>query len=1286
MYSVTVFPGTVDRTYHPLPFRSLLCILIILVLALAAPVSAAVYTLNPGDSIQTAINSAGSGDTIILNPGIYNQHDILVLKNIIIQANTSAGGSAADTIIDAESAGRIFNSSWGYSLAIDNLTLRNGYMIGYGGAIYSDSSSTVNVTSSTFSNCSATAGGAIYADGTAVKVTSSSFSNCSAVAGGAIYAYTGTFSIISSTFSNCSAQYGGAIYATNGDILTIKSSTFSNCSAQYGGAIYAYSGSYVTITSSTFSNCSTTYEGGAIHADGTVYVTSSSFSNCSATNAGGAIYAYTYSSTVTITTSTFSNCSAAYGGAIYALEGSFLPISSSTFSNCSATSGNGGAIYTTSSSTVTVTSSTFSNCAADYGGAIYSSSSTATIHFSRIYNDTGTAVYNDIGTVDAADNWWGTNTDPSGSTYGGVTVSPWLVLNITATPSMINTAQTSVIRINITNNSAGSDTTSGGIFVPDGIPVAFALTSGTGSVLPQAGNITSGANTTTFTPEGAGTSTISAMVDGETVSTDITVRSPFHTLNPGDSIQQNITDASDGDTIILNPGIYNEHDITIDKSIIIQANMSAGGSAADTIIDGMSTGRIFNTSWGNYLAIDNLTLRNGHISGKGGAIYSDSAPTLTITSSTFFNCTADSGGAIYALQSHTIPLTITSSTFSNCSADYGGAIYADYSTITFSSSTFSNCSAKYNGGAIGANYASDITITSSTFSNCSATNGGAIFSGDSTTITSSTFSNCSTTSGNGGAIYSGTGTTNIISSTFSYCSAWSGGAIQAEAATITVSSSTFSSCTAVMGGAILANIGSTVTITSSTFSNCSTTGGSGGAIYINTAPITITSSTFSNCSTTGGSGSAIYSDSGTVTVTSSNFSNCLAANDGVIYVELGTVTIHFSRIYNNTGTAVYNNGGTVDAANNWWGTNADPSGYTSGGVTVSPWLVLNITATPPYIMPTQTSAIRVNLTNNSAGTDTTSGGVFVPDGIPVAFAVTGGTGSVLPQAGNITSGANTTSFTPAGAGTSTVSATVDGVTVSTGITVTSPAVASKAGIFRNGLWFLDSSGNGWWDGPVTDRKYPAFGTTGDIPVAGDWNNDGIAEIGVFRNGAWFLDYSGNGWWDGPVTDRKYSAFGTTGDVPVAGNWSGDGKTEIGVFRNGAWYLDYNGNGWWDGPVTDIKYPAFGTTGDAPVAGDWNNDKVSEIGVFRNGAWYLDYSGNGWWDGPVTDLKYPAFGTTGDLPLAGDWNHDGISEIGVFRNGVWYLDFSGNGWWDGPVTDLKYPAFGTTGDKPVAGKW
>ncbi|MCK9581054.1 MAG: hypothetical protein M0Q92_11510, partial [Methanoregula sp.] len=154
-----------------------------------------------------------------------------------------------------------------------------------------------------------------------------------------------------------------------------------------------------------------------------------------------------------------------------------------------------------------------------------------------------------------------------------------------------------------------------------------------------------------------------------------------HTLNPGDSIEQNITGAAPGDTLILNPGVYSENGITVDRNIRIQANTSYSGNAANTILDG-GNARIMLVDSGSALTIDNLTLRNGNAGGvNGGAIY-NSAGTLTITSSTFFNCSATThGGAIYNFAG---TLTITSSTFSNCSATYGGAIYnsASSSTLT----------------------------------------------------------------------------------------------------------------------------------------------------------------------------------------------------------------------------------------------------------------------------------------------------------------------------------------------------------------------------------------------------------------------------------------------------------------------------------------------------------------------------------------------------------------------------------------------------------------------------
>ena len=190
------------------------------------------------------------------------------------------------------------------------------------------------------------------------------------------------------------------------------------------------------------------------------------------------------------------------------------------------------------------------------------------------------------------------------------------------------------------------------------------------------------------------------------------------------------------------------------------------------------------------------------------------------------------------------------------------------------------------------------------------------------------------------------------------------------------------------------------------------------------------------------------------------------------------------------------------------------------------------------------------------------------------------------------------------------------------------------------------------------------------------------KIGVFRNGPWYLDQNGNRIWDPDSGDLSFW-FGTSGDQPIAGDWNGDGHDEIGVFRNGPWYLDYNGNRIWDPDSGDLSF-WFGTSGDQPIAGDWNSDGHDEIGVFRNGPWYLDYNGNRLWDPDSGDLSF-WFGTSGDQPIAGDWNSDGHDEIGVFRNGPWYLDYNGNRLWDPDSGDLSF-WFGTSGDTPVSGRW
>lgn len=60
-----------------------------------------------------------------------------------------------------------------------------------------------------------------------------------------------------------------------------------------------------------------------------------------------------------------------------------------------------------------------------------------------------------------------------------------------------------------------------------------------------------------------------------------------------------------------------------------------------------------------------------------------------------------------------------------------------------------------------------------------------------------------------------------------------------------------------------------------------------------------------------------------------------------------------------------------------------------------------------------------------------------------------------------------------------------------------------------------------------------LGIAEDLPVAGDWNGDGVDTIGLWRpsTAQFFLS-------DDHVTISKTFVFGQTGDQPIAGDWDG----------------------------------------------------------------------------------------------------------------------------------------------------
>jgi hypothetical protein len=210
----------------------------------------------------------------------------------------------------------------------------------------------------------------------------------------------------------------------------------------------------------------------------------------------------------------------------------------------------------------------------------------------------------------------------------------------------------------------------------------------------------------------------------------------------------------------------------------------------------------------------------------------------------------------------------------------------------------------------------------------------------------------------------------------------------------------------------------------------------------------------------------------------------------------------------------------------------------------------------------------------------------------------------------------------------------------------------------------------------------AFGSTQqsqncpDVPLAGNFVGDGIAELAVFDRATASFQISQP---TGPIV----VGFGINTDTPVVGDWDGDGVTNVGVRRasDRTFYLstpsgtvpvvmgnrsdipvagDWDGNGTWDIGVRKASKNVFrlrkpdgksfpvrlGKAGDIPVSGDWNGDGVTDVGVYdltkaRFTLRVKDANGFIW-------LTRVFYGSPGDLPVTGDWDGNGRTDLGVWN--------------------------------------
>jgi len=349
-------------------------------------------TSSPCGAIQYTINNrARPGDTINVASGVYTE-TLTITEDLTI-----TGAGAGQTIVDGNGAGSVATVPGAYTVALNNLTLRNGSATAGGGLASTGGALTLSGATVANNTVTSDGGGVSVVSGTLTLTNSTVANNTATGYGGGIEAESSPVMLTASQVVNNTASYGDGggidIYnddATSPGALTVTNSTIvsNTATAGYGGGINENDAPVTLMRNSTVNGNTGGAGGGGLdlldtfdNSPGALTVDNSAIVSNTTTGFGGGIQAY---SPVTVTNSRIvSNTAAGHGGGLdYSYDGAFAGtvsaasiVNSQVLSNTATaptttTFGLGGGLDVESGTTVTVTGSTLAGNTADYGGAI----------------------------------------------------------------------------------------------------------------------------------------------------------------------------------------------------------------------------------------------------------------------------------------------------------------------------------------------------------------------------------------------------------------------------------------------------------------------------------------------------------------------------------------------------------------------------------------------------------------------------------------------------------------------------------------------------------------------------------------------------------------------------------------------------------------------------------------------------------------------------------------------------------------------------------------------------